>query len=166
MKKKRLQILFIALLVLLLLIVDFSSIFLYAKSSSLNTNSPSETATVTSIIDGETLQLDNGNYVRLIGIQSPAIGFPFYGDAAIFLSFLTLNKQVRLEKDVQNKDSSGRLLRYVYVDYNGQELFLNVESVKHGDSIPLSSEPNTKYQSQIDSARQDCLKTKLNLCGS
>ena len=54
-------------------------------------------AKVTSVIDGDTLILDNDKVVRLIGIDSPEKDQKFYYEAKDELSSRVLNATVRLE---------------------------------------------------------------------
>jgi len=90
---------------------------------------------VTKVIDGDTLRLESGERVRLIGIDTPEIhdSQKLYRDsrrskqdtgtikamgqkAYAFTRRLAENKRVRLEFDVEKKDRYGRLLAYVYID--------------------------------------------------
>ncbi|MBS3078536.1 thermonuclease family protein [Candidatus Pacearchaeota archaeon] len=71
--------------------------------------------TVTRIIDGDTFEMSNGKIIRLLCIDTPEKNQPKYEEAKQFLSDLILNKEVRMEKGISDKDKYGRLLRYVYV---------------------------------------------------
>ncbi len=90
---------------------------------------------VTRVIDGQTVQLENGERVRLIGISIPeskpdakaqrdsertgqdlATITKMGKEATEFVKGLIKpGQEVRLEFDVQEKDKYGRLLAYVYV---------------------------------------------------
>ena len=89
---------------------------------------------VTRVIDSVTLQLSDGEEVRLIGVDTPETSnnANLQGDAkktgqdtkeiikkgkkaAKFTRKLAEGKQVRLEYDVQQKDKDGRTLAYVYI---------------------------------------------------
>ena len=165
-KRRRKKIIFIGVLVLVLIFIDILSILLYLQPSSFNLNPQSSTSTaqVKEIIDGDTLKLDNGNYVRLIGISASKSPQESFDESRNFLALLIQGRTVKLEKDTQDKDNYNQLLRYVYVDLYGKQLFVNEESVKQGYSVPLSVEPNTKYKSILDEARIYCLENKLNMC--
>jgi micrococcal nuclease len=84
---------------------------------------PSE-ATVTRVVDGDTLELDDGRKIRLLLVDTPETTNGHddcYGtNAATFTSDLVLNKQVQLDFDVECTDRYGRTLAYVTVD--GQEV--------------------------------------------
>jgi endonuclease YncB( thermonuclease family) len=79
--------------------------------------------TVTEIVDGDTLLLDTGRVVRLIGIQAPKLalgrdGLSDWprGDAArAALAGLTLQRQVLLRYGGEEADRHGRTLAQVYV---------------------------------------------------
>mgnify|MGYP000639802180 CR=1 FL=1 len=55
--------------------------------------------TVTNVVDGDTLDLNNGDRIRFSGINTPETGECYYQEAKDFLSSLVLNKNVFIEKD-------------------------------------------------------------------
>lgn len=85
-------------------------------------------ARVTRVIDGDTFELASGEKVRLICINTPEQGEEGYEEAKAYLESMILNKTVRLEKDISEKDRYGRLLRYAYTDNR----FINKEMVDNG----------------------------------
>jgi micrococcal nuclease len=101
----------------------------------------SRTAQVSHVIDGDTIILDTGEKVRLIGIDTPEVGQPCYAAAAAFSASLVLNKKVDLEFDIDRHDLYGRLLAYVYIN----DIFVNGSLLKAGYAKPLRFPPNTKY---------------------
>jgi len=92
-------------------------------------------------IDGDTIELTNGQMVRLLGIDTPEKRQYYYEEASKRLEELTKGKEVFLEKDVTNRDNYGRLLRYVYVG----SLFVNLEMIKEGYAQAFVVAPNLKY---------------------
>ena len=74
------------------------------------------TFVVVNVIDGDTLDLDNGERVRLAGIDAPESGDCGADTAAATLTALTLGHAVVLEPSDEDRDQYGRLLRYVVVD--------------------------------------------------
>lgn len=70
---------------------------------------------VTKVIDSNTLELSNGETLRLIGVGVPEADTKEAEVAKDFVKSLIEGKEVRLEFDVQERDKSGRLLVYVYV---------------------------------------------------
>ena len=66
------------------------------------------------VVDGDTIRLANGRYVRLIGIDTPELGRPYYLAAKRQLNRL-VEGEVRLVNpaSTDDRDHYGRLLRYV-----------------------------------------------------
>ncbi|HET6989403.1 MAG TPA: thermonuclease family protein [Kribbella sp.] len=67
------------------------------------------------VVDGDTIRLANGQYVRLIGIDTPERGRPYYLSAKRNLDRL-IDGRVQLvnPESVDDVDHYGRLLRYVH----------------------------------------------------
>jgi micrococcal nuclease len=125
-------------------------------------------AVVRAIVDGDTIDVDVGDReerVRLIGIDTPEIAHPVFGDrppndAECFADeaqrytgeLLAVGSGVRLERDVVARDDYGRLLAYVYRASDGA--FVNYEIVRHGFAQPLTIAPNTTFAELfVDAAR-------------
>ena len=98
---------------------------------------------VKDVIDGDTIKLEDGKIIRLIGINAPETNEKCYHEAKEKLKELVKEKVVRLESDAKNKDDYGRLLRYVYID----DLFVNSEMIRLGLAKFEEVEPNTKFSS-------------------
>ncbi|HWJ10682.1 MAG TPA: thermonuclease family protein [Nocardioides sp.] len=73
------------------------------------------TYTVVDVVDGDTLDLDSGDTVRLAGIDTPERGECGFGPAQSALKRLVLGKEVTLVASDEDHDKYGRLLRYVEV---------------------------------------------------
>jgi micrococcal nuclease len=105
------------------------------------------TALVARVIDGDTIELDSGERVRYIGINTPETVHPhkaveFMGkEATAFNKALTEGNRVRLEFDVEKRDRYGRLLAYVFVD----TLFVNAELVRQGYANVATFPPNVRH---------------------
>ena len=74
-------------------------------------------ATVTRIIDGDTIELSTGERVRFIGVDTPERGEPGADEATAFVTDRIINQLVWLEPDGNNTDVYGRLRRYVWIRY-------------------------------------------------
>ena len=105
---------------------------------------------VTRIIDGDTFELGNGDKVRLICVNTPEKGEDGYEEAKDYLSSLILNKTVILEKDVSDTDQYNRLLRYVYVNEDNKEIFINKELVKSGFAKVARYKPDVRRCDEIE----------------
>src|SRR3989344_5583370 len=111
------------------------------------------------IIDGDTFVLSNNERVRLIGIDTPEIREYYYQEAKDRLIELINNREVYLERDVENKDFYDRLLRYVYVN----ETFVNLLLVEEGYAKAYPYEPNTKYKNNFTEAEEYARRNALGL---
>ena len=82
----------------------------------------SETAVAVKIVDGDTLILDTGKQVRLVGLQAPKLplgrpnfeAWPLSDEAATVLRELTLGKSLSLAYGGRRMDRHGRLLAHLY----------------------------------------------------
>lgn len=83
---------------------------------------------VVSIIDGDTAELEGHEKVRLLGIDTPEEGQPYYDSASVFLSNLILHKYIDLRFSHRRRDHYGRLLAYLYLD----SIFINGELIRNG----------------------------------
>src|SRR3989344_5515277 len=67
---------------------------------------------VTKIIDGDTVIVQGGENIRLLGIDCDERGKKCYDEAKNYLEDNLLNQKVGLESDLEDKDRYGRSLRY------------------------------------------------------
>lgn len=74
------------------------------------------TATVVSVSDGDTIVIDNGQTVRLMGINAPDRGEEKWIEAKEYLQDLIEGEKITLEYDTYQSDQFGRLLGYVWED--------------------------------------------------
>ena len=113
--------------------------------------SVSGTFKVTRVVDGDTIEIEGGEKVRYIGIDTPETVDPrkpvqcFGIESSKKNKELVEGKTVRLEKDITDRDKYSRLLRYVWVD----GLFVNLELVKQGFANSYSYPPDIKYQKEF-----------------
>jgi len=158
MKKSRLG--FISGAFLLLIAVVISSVRLtsridsypfFSGGNNLTTDEQNadDMVRVKRVIDGDTFETENGQKVRMIGIDAPESVHPdkeknteFGKEASKFLKELLEGKSVRLEKDVSETDRYGRLLRYVYL---ADGTFVNELIVKEGYARVSTYPPDVKF---------------------
>lgn len=132
-------------------------------------------ARVSRVIDGDTIELETGEKVRYIGIDTPETKHPkkevecFGAEASEKNKELVEGKYIRLEKDISEKDKFGRLLRYVYVTNfditsgEEKEMFINLELVKLGYAYAATFPPDVKYQEEILQAQRYAREKKAGL---
>jgi micrococcal nuclease len=91
--------------------------------------------TVVRVVDGDTLELDGEERVRLIGVDTPETVHPnkpverFGKEASAFTRRMAEGRRVRLEFDQELRDRYNRTLAYVYLD---DGMFLNAEIIRQG----------------------------------
>lgn len=103
-----------------------------------------ETLVVERVIDGDTIVLENGERVRLLGMDTPERGQRYWLEAKRFLEEKVLDRTVKLEKDVEDKDKYGRLLRWIFA---GDD-FVNLQLVQEGYARTLFYE-EVKYRDTL-----------------
>jgi micrococcal nuclease len=123
------------------------------------------TAKANIVIDGDTIVLDTGEKVRYTGVDTPETVDPrkpvqcFGKEASDKNKELVEGKEVKLVKDISDKDKYGRLLRYVYVG----DKFVNDSLVKDGFAHSSSYPPDIKYQEQFRKSEEEARNNKIGL---
>lgn len=117
-------------------------------------------ALVSRIVDGDTVELGTGEKVRLLGINTPERGQPYYEESKNRLKELIEGKEVTLERDITDKDQYGRLLRHVFLNNEN----VNIKLVREGLATVYIISPNVKYDKELGDAWNECLDEKINLC--
>lgn len=124
-------------------------------------------ALVVRVIDGDTIEIEGGQKVRYIGIDTPEVVDPrepvqcFGKEASNKNKELVEGKEVSLEKDVSETDKYSRLLRYVYVG----EIFVNDYLVRQGFAYSSSYPPDIKYQQQVVNAQEEARQENRGIWG-
>ena len=117
-------------------------------------------AKVTRVVDGDTIELDDGRKVRYLLVDTPETTQGHddcYGSNAVqFNTDLVLNKTVELSYDVECTDRYGRTLAYVLVD--GQEV--NSLIIQRGYGCVLHISPDGDARADEFKAYQTEAKTK------
>lgn len=99
---------------------------------------------VSRVIDGDTVILENGERVRLIGVDTTEKSHPlklveyFSNESTQFTKQLLEGKEVRLEYDKEKRGKYGRLLAYIYL-MDGT--FVNAEIIKQGYGFAYTKYP-------------------------
>jgi micrococcal nuclease len=154
---------------LILLVITVLSIYLFFNLVKVNppqmlTKNEPEFSMVKRVIDGDTIELENGEMVRYLGIDTPEIQQKECGseESSNFNKNLVENKKVRLLKDITDKDSYGRILRYVFTE-DGQ--FVNYLLVRNGLAQTLPIPPDTLFDKTFEDALKTAKKENLGIWG-
>jgi len=127
-----------------------------------------KTYKVIKVIDGDTIEIENGQKVRYIGVDTAEMDDKdpvklCYAQKAFEKNKeLVEGKEIRLGKDVSEKDKYGRLLRYVYVG----ETFVNDYLTRSGFASAVTYPPDIKYQKQFQEAQREAKDNNLGLWNS
>lgn len=126
-----------------------------------------EFATVTKVIDGDTVRLEDGRRVRFIGIDTPEFharrGHPAdkkrAQEAKDELSRLVLGRKVRLESDAESHDAFNRHLYYIWID----KVLINEVLIEKGFAKAYPFEPNVRHKELFASAEARAQEAKLGI---
>ena len=143
------------------------------SGSSTGTSLGAGSARVTRVVDGDTIVVDLGGRsekIRLLGIDTPETKSPTkpvqcYGHeaSAHTTDLLAPGTEVRLERDVEERDQYGRLLAYVY--RSSDDLFVNLELARGGFASLLTYEPNVAHVGELSSAVDNARSHQAGLWG-
>ncbi len=117
----------------------------------------SENTVVTKVIDGDTVVVEGGYHVRLLGMDADEKNYPCYEPAKNRLESLVLNKQVVLQKDITDVDQYGRCLRTIFVGSQN----IDAQLVLEGLAVARFYDPDVKYKSEIQTAEKQAIQSKI-----
>lgn len=118
---------------------------------------------VVRISDGDTIILNNGERVRLIGVDTTEKSHPlkpieyFSEEATQFTRNLLEGKDVTLEYDNEKRGKYGRLLAYVYLK---DGTFVNAEIIKQGYGFAYTKYP-FRYKDKFVALENEARKSKI-----
>lgn len=134
---------------------------------------PGRDAVVERVVDGDTVRVDDGESVRLIGINTPETVHPtkavecFGREASAHLEeLLPPGTGVRLVSDVEEVDRYDRTLAYLYRLDDG--LFVNAVLVRDGFAEVATYPPNVEHADEFVSLQREARDEQRGLwqaCG-
>lgn len=149
-----------------------SSLAAPSASSSATYGITGERAVVSKVVDGDTIDLANGQIVRFIGIDTPETVDPrrpvgcFGKEASNETKSLLTGREIILQKDVSEVDKYKRLLRYIFLPLeDGQTLFVNDYLVREGFAKVLTYPPDIKYNEEFRQAEKEAKENRRGLWG-
>ena len=138
---------------------------------------------VSRVLSADTIELESGEYIKLIGLKAPytrrrnkeierdKYGFviepprdpttPIEEQSFEFARELLEGQKVRLEFDVEKKDSDHKTLAYVFILKNN--ILANTEILRQGFAYLQLSPPNSKYAQQLKNAYKEASKEQRGL---
>jgi micrococcal nuclease len=153
-------------LLLIVLAVVYPEI---ARSCALDAH---QTRTVTAVLDGETLALDDGSEVRLTGSLAPKQptgrdGFwPDAQKAQGALELLVLGRTIDLKVAGRTRDRYGRLLAHAFVLDGGQQVWVQGAMVSAGHAQAYALPENAACIAELLALERIAREAKLGLWAS
>ena len=124
-------------------------------------------ATIEFVVDGDTVFLDDGRKVRLLGIDTPEVGdnLECYGDEATALlrQLLPEGTPVWVLPDIDPLDQYGRSLLFIYTDAATN---VNLELVRQGAAEVVQYDPNFLLQDALRAAERQAQSVGAGRWGS
>jgi micrococcal nuclease len=117
------------------------------------------TQVVTRVVDGDTVRLDDGEAVRLLGIDTPERNEPLYTEASALLYRLVFERAVRLEFDRTRRDHYRRLLAHIWLG----DTLVNELLVASGLARVYLWPPDTLHRARLVEAQKAARNGKLGL---
>jgi len=114
---------------------------------------------VVKVVDGDTINLSNGQTIRYIGVDTPEKGECFYEEATKINQDLVLNQEVEIKTDANNLDRFGRVLAYVWVG----DIFVNQELLSLGAGEYFMDTVNLAHQTELVEAAEQGYQAKSGL---
>ncbi len=121
---------------------------------------------VIKVIDGDTIQLENNERLRYIGIDTPEKVDPrkpiqcFAYESSQKNKELVEGKMIKFYKDISERDDFNRLLGYVYLE---DGTFVNMELVKQGYAFSADYPPDISKKVELDEAENYARLNKFGL---
>lgn len=126
-------------------------VIMLAVASQIIISAPQvEERIVTRVVDGDTIDVEGGERVRLQDIDTPERGEECYSEATNRLKELVDGKLVVLERRGEDRDVYDRLLRYVFVD----DVMVNLILVREGYANLFLIDKDSPYYQQFIEAEQ------------
>lgn len=113
-------------------------------------------AVITKVIDGDTVIIEGGQSVRLLGIDADEKNYPCYAEAKVVLENMVLNRHATLEPDKEEEDKYGRLLRWIWLN----DTLVNFEMVKLGLAV-ARFDSDSKYREEITGAEHEAIDHRI-----
>ena len=120
------------------------------------------------VVDGDTIILETGERVRLLGVNTPEVNHPkkaveaFGKEASEFTQRMVEGKLVRLETDLpaSANDKHSRIRAYVFLQ---DGTHLNAEIIRQGYGFAVSGRTPLKYEYEFRRLEQEAREKRRGL---
>jgi micrococcal nuclease len=130
-------------------IVIATALLIFGERDSRQDVIRNESAIVSRVIDLDTLELADGQRVRLLCVDAPEREQPWTSRAEMQFREMVVDKNLTLVRDISDKDKYGRLLRFAYLE-DGRSL--QAWLVQNGFARLKPYEPDTTHCSSLEAA--------------
>ena len=113
------------------------------------------------VVDGDTIELANGQIVRFVGVNAPNNGEPFEEEATEANQKLTNGKTVTFEYDTYTSDRFGRVLAYPFT--SGKNIVVELARQGMVKVTIYEDRRKLKYQDELLKAQEEAKKKKRGL---
>jgi micrococcal nuclease len=124
-------------------------------------------ATIEYVHDGDTLFLDDGTKVRLLGIDTPEVGdhLECFGDEATdaLRQMLPEGTHVRVLADMQPLDQYGRSLLFLFTD---DDVNVNLALIEQGFAEAVVLPPNVLLADELEAAEDRAQNAGAGIWGA
>jgi endonuclease YncB( thermonuclease family) len=138
----------------------------YSKKKTTFNKAPEgiESAKIMRVVDGDTVELEDGRRVRLLNLDTPETVKPntpvkCYGkEASDFSKKYLTDKVVQLVADKEANDKYGRALRMIYLegkDTSKPEESFNAELIRNGFGKVVVYNPNKTFEKPLRQLEQE-----------
>ena len=110
------------------------------------------------VVDGDTIELANGQIVRYVGVNAPNNGEPFEEEATEANQNLVQGKTITLEYDAYTSDRFVRVLAYPFV--NGKNVVVELARQGMVKVTIYEDRRKLKYQDELLKAQDEAKKKK------
>ena len=132
-----------------------------------------ELVRLASVTDGDTIDIVRDGRlesVRMVGVDAPETGGPYqdvecFGrEGGEFLQWqLSQGGDLYIEQDVEDRDRFGRLLRWVWLERDGEVYLLNEAVIRAGHAERFRNTPNRRYVAELTEAEEFAQEFGLGL---
>lgn len=113
------------------------------------------------VVDGDTIELANGQIVRYVGVNAPDNGQPLEEEATEANQKLVQGKTVTLEYDAYTSDRFGRVLAYPMV--NGKNIVVELARQGMVKVTIYEDRRKLKYQDELLKAQNEAKKKRRGI---
>ncbi len=113
------------------------------------------------VVDGDTIELANGQIVRFVGVNAPNNGEPFEEEATEANQKLVHGKTVTLEYDTYTSDRFGRVLAYPFIE--GKNVVVELTQKGLVKVTIYEDRRKLKYQDELLKAQDEAKKKKRGI---